>query len=435
MARKVFEPLQITTGPLQTGGYCAAESDPRLLVYGSLPGEEMMAMPFTRKQRKTFARPTEIQTTSSDRVAAPCSVADLCGGCSLQHMDPLAQVTFKQSQVELEFGDTGPKTWYPPLLGEVGHYRAKARLGVKYVDKKAKVLVGFREKLKPYIVETDQCYVLKKPVGDLLGELAELISQLSVVRDIPQIEVAMGDDIIALVFRNLQPLTEADEAALALFAKQRSLHVYLQPGKPDSITKLFPADGNPYLEYHLPQFDVRYQFLPLDFTQVNPAINQKMVAKAIELLDLKSTDIVFDGFCGIGNFSLALARQVQRVIGVESSEPSVERARFNADLNGITNCIFIAEDLFSESLDISGFQEVNKVLIDPPRSGAEALCKRLASRKVERVVYVSCNPVTLARDAKILVSNGYCFDGAGVIDMFPHTTHIESIASFSYSIK
>jgi len=435
MARKVFEPLNITAGPLQNGGYCASESDPRLLIYGSLPGEEMVAMPFTRKQRKTFARPVEIQTSSADRVVAPCPVADLCGGCSLQHMHPLAQIAFKQTQVETEFGDTRPQTWYPPLLGDVGQYRAKARLGVKFVDKKDKVLVGFREKLKPYIVETDQCYVLKKPVGDLLGELAELIAQLSGARDIPQIELAMGDDITALVFRHLAPLTEQDKAALAAFAEQRSLQVYLQPGKPDSITKLFPADDNPYLEYYLPQFDVRYQFLPLDFTQVNPAINQQMVAKAIELLDLQSSDIVFDGFCGIGNFSLAMARQVEQVIGVESSEPSVERARFNADLNGITNCIFIVQDLFSESLDISGFQDVNKVLIDPPRSGAEALCKRLARLKVERVVYVSCNPVTLARDAKILVSNGYRFDGAGVIDMFPHTTHVESIASFSYSIK
>jgi 23S rRNA (uracil1939-C5)-methyltransferase len=205
----------------------------------------------------------------------------------------------------------------------------------------------------------------------------------------------------------------------------------LQPGKPESITKLYPDDGNPFLEYSLPDLNVRYQFLPLDFTQVNPAINRQLIPRALALLELKKSDIVFDAFCGIGNFSLAMARQVEHVIGVENSEPSVERARHNADLNGITNCVFIAQDLFAESLEFRGFQDVNKVLIDPPRTGAEALCKKLASRKVERVVYVSCNPVTLARDAKILVQNGYHFDGAGVVDMFPHTTHVESIASFS----
>tara|TARA_R110002073_G_scaffold27872_10_gene89221 strand:+ start:632 stop:1930 length:1299 start_codon:yes stop_codon:yes gene_type:complete len=431
MARKVFEPIVVSTTELQGGGYCAAESDSRLLVYGSLPGEEMTVMPFTRKQRKTFARPIEITKHSPIRVTAPCAVADLCGGCSLQHMDPTAQIEFKQSQVELEFTDNQPNVWYPPLLGDVDHYRAKARLGVKYVDKKDKVLVGFREKLKPYIVETDSCHVLKAPIGDMLSDLALLIEGLSIPREIPQIEVAMGDEITALVLRHLAPLTVEDETALARFAKQKQLHIYLQPGKPDSIQKLYPDDGNPFLEYSLPEFDVQYQFLPLDFTQVNPSINRQMIPRAVALLELKKSDIVFDGFCGIGNFSLAMARQVERVIGVESSEPSVERARHNADRNGITNCVFIAADLFAESLEIRGFQEVNKVLLDPPRTGAEALCKKLASRKVERVVYVSCNPVTLARDAKILVQSGYRFDGAGVIDMFPHTTHVESIASFS----
>ncbi|MFT4676344.1 MAG: 23S rRNA (uracil1939-C5)-methyltransferase [Candidatus Azotimanducaceae bacterium] len=431
MARKVFEPMNITTTDLQSGGYCAADADSRLLVYGSLPGEQMTVMPFTRKQRKTFARPIEIATPSENRVTPPCAVADLCGGCSLQHMDPVAQVSFKQTQVQLEFADNQPLIWYPPLLGDVEHYRAKARLGVKFVDKKDKVLVGFREKLKPYIVETDRCHVLKAPVGDLLAELAILIEGLSVAREIPQIEVAMGDDITALVFRHLAPLTTEDEIALMSFGDLWRLHIYLQPGKPESITKLYPDDGNPFLEYSLPDLNVRYQFLPLDFTQVNPAINRQLIPRALALLELKKSDIVFDAFCGIGNFSLAMARQVEHVIGVENSEPSVERARHNADLNGITNCVFIAQDLFAESLEFRGFQDVNKVLIDPPRTGAEALCKKLASRKVERVVYVSCNPVTLARDAKILVQNGYHFDGAGVVDMFPHTTHVESIASFS----
>ena len=431
MARKVFEPKTVTTKSLHTKGYCLVEDDPKLGVYGALPGEEMVVMPFTRRQRKFFARPVELLTTSKDRVDPPCAVADLCGGCSLQHMEPASQVAYKQAEVRSVFEDTQPEQWYPPILGDVFHYRAKARLGVKYVDKKDKVLVGFREKLKPFIVETEQCHVLKSPAENLPALLSELLSGVTIPREVPQIELAIGEDGVALVFRHLAPFSTEDLEKLEAFGGQHGLQIYLQPGNADSVSKLFPRDDHPYLEYHLPEFGLRYEFAPLDFTQVNASINRQMVARAIELLDLKENDIVFDGFCGIGNFSLPIARRVERVIGVEGSELSVQRANHNADLNGITNCLFMAQDLFSESLEIKGFQDVNKVLIDPPRSGAEALCKRLASRKVERVVYVSCNPVTLARDTKIMVSNGYRFDGAGVIDMFPHTTHIESIASFS----
>lgn len=431
MARKPFEPRTITTGQLQSGGFCVDESDPRFCVFGSLPGESLTAMPFTRKQRKHFARPTEIHSSSPMRVSPPCDVADLCGGCSLQHMDTNAQIEFKQTQVQAEFGDVQPLNWYEPLRGPVVGYRSKARLGVRYVDKLEKVLVGFREKLKPFIVETDQCPVLKSPMTNLPGLLSNLVSSLDIARDIPQIEVAMGEGMPALVFRHLVPMNDSDQDRLVAFGEQQQMQILLQPGNPESITKLYPNDDQQFLRYQLPEFDLTFEFLPLDFTQVNADINQRMVSRAIELLALKSTDILFDGFCGIGNFSLAAARQAKRVIGVEGSESSVLRARQNADRNGINNCVFIAQDLFAESLDISGFQDVNKVLIDPPRSGAEALCKRLASHKVEKVVYVSCNPVTLARDAKILSTNGYQFDAAGVIDMFPHTTHVESIACFS----
>lgn len=431
MARKVFEPQNVTTTSLHKDGYCLVEGDPKLGVYGALPDEELVVMPFTRKQRKYFARPTELLSSSPDRVEPPCSVADLCGGCSLQHMNSAAQVAFKQSKVASEFGDTQPTEWYAPILGDVLHYRAKARLGVKYVDKKDRVLVGFREKLKPYIVETQTCQVLKSSASALPSLLSQLVSTLSIPREIPQIEVASGDEKTALVIRHLAAFNEDDLDKLSEFGATQDLDIYLQPGNAESVTKLFPDDDKFFLEYRLPEFDLNYEFAPLDFTQVNSSINKQMVARAIELLQLEKDDVVFDGFCGIGNFSLPIAQQVERVIGVEGMELSVQRARHNADLNGINNCLFIAQDLFSETLEIKGFQEVNKVLIDPPRSGAEALCKRLASRKVERVVYVSCNPVTLARDTKILVSNGYRFDGAGVIDMFPHTTHVESIASFS----
>lgn len=406
------------------------------MVYGALPGEQLTVMPFSKRKRKVFARPTEIHTQHPDRVDPPCSVADVCGGCSLQHLQTDKQIEFKQEFVKQTFFEAEPEHWYVPLRGDVAGYRGKARLGVKYVDKKEKVLVGFREKLKPFIVETERCHVLRAPVGELIPDLANLIETISVPKEIPQIEVAVSDDVLALVFRHLVELTSDDEEKLVAFAKQHSndeqrIHIYLQPDSPENLVKLFPSDSHQYLHYALPEFDLRYEFLPLDFTQVNASINTKMVSRAIELLELKSTDTVLDAFCGIGNFSLALARRAGHVLGIESSEQSVVRGRHNADLNGINNCVFIAQDLFAESLDIEGLQSVNKVLLDPPRSGAESLCKTLASHKVERVVYVSCNPVSLARDAQILVSAGYKFDGAGVIDMFPHTTHVESIATFS----
>lgn len=435
MARKVFSAQTIRVGELRDGGYCSVESDPKLCVYGALPGEQVTAMPFSKRKRKIFAHTQEVHEANPHRVVPPCSVADVCGGCSLQHMAPAQQIATKQALVANTFTSLDPSLtpleWYSPLQGDVSSYRAKARLGVKFVEKKQKVLVGFREKHKPYIVETDQCHVLKAPVGNLLQPLAELIEGLSIPRQIPQIEVAIGEADTALVFRHLEPLSDMDKTALIEFAQQHQVQVYLQAGAPENIEKLFPNDGEKYLHYQLPAFDLRFEFTAMDFTQVNPSINQRMIERALALLQLQPEDRVLDAFCGIGNFSLPLARTAARVIGIEASEQSVIRARHNALQNDLNNCVFIAQDLFAEPLEISGLQEVNKVLLDPPRSGAESLCKKLASHKVERVVYVSCNPASLARDASILVANGYKFEGAGVIDMFPHTTHVESIASFS----
>lgn len=436
LAKKKFSLQLVTTGDLNEDGYCSVESDPKLGVYGALPGEELTVMPFTRRQRRIFARPTEIHTSHIDRVQPPCSVADVCGGCSLQHLDADRQIQFKQQFVKDTFADLQPAEWFEPLRGDVFNYRAKGRLGVKFVDKKQKVLVGFREQLKPFIVETKQCHVLREPVGQLIPDLANLVEGLSIPRELPQIEVAVSEGVVAFVFRHLADLQPEDLQALVSFAKKHStehqqIQMYLQPNPPEVIHRIYPETGSDYLHYTLEQFDLKFEFLPLDFTQVNPSINTKMVAKAVELLGLTSNDQVFDAFCGIGNFSLALARSAGHVLGIEASEQSVVRARHNADLNGINNCVFMAQNLFAESPEIQGLERVNKVLLDPPRSGAESLCKKLASHKVERVVYVSCNPVSLARDAKILVANGYKFDGAGVIDMFPHTTHVESIASFS----
>lgn len=428
--KKRFEPVNTKIVGLHKDGYGITD-DPRLCVHGALAGEDVTALPFTRKKQKIFAKTTEIHKASDDRCEPMCSVAADCGGCSLQHYDPLAQIKHKQSFLFDTLADTQPSGYFPPLTGPVSHYRAKGRLGVKYVDKKERVLVGFREKLKPYITEATNCYVLKKPVSDLLESLARLIEGFSDPRTLPQIEVAMGDADAALVFRHLNDLDLNDLEQLKSFGAAHQLHVYLQPGNLATVHKIWPADGIERLEYALPDFDLTFEFHPMDFTQINPEINRKMVAKAIEYLDVNDADCVFDAFCGIGNFSLAVARRAKHVIGIEASIPSVERAKVNAAKNALHNTEFHVADLFAEGLDIPALQQANKVLLDPPRSGAFEVCKKLASSKVERVVYVSCNPETLARDAEILVASGYQFEGAGVIDMFPHTTHVESIACFS----
>jgi 23S rRNA (uracil1939-C5)-methyltransferase len=428
------EPVQVEITGLHADGYGLTD-DPRLCVIGSLPGEIVTVLPFTTKKRKVFAKVIELHQASSDRVEPPCQAADICGGCSLQHLNVEKQVAFKQQQLVEALGDTQPMKYYAPLVGPVGNYRAKARLGVRFVEKKNRVLVGFREKMKPFIADFSRCHTLRHPVATLLPQLAELISKLSNCRCVPQIEVAVGDSSTALVFRHLEELTEADLELFRKFSAQNSgeheISVYLQPGNAESVYKLFPADNNELISYSLPEFDLLFSFHPLDFTQINHAINRKMVSFAVELLLLDPLDRVFDGFCGIGNFSLALARKSALVTGVESSETSVERARENAQQNGISNCVFITENLFAEDIDIPGLKEATKVILDPPRSGALEVCKRLATHDAERVVYVSCNPVTLARDAAVLVANGFGFEGAGVIDMFPHTTHVESIACFS----
>ena len=291
--------------------------------------------------------------------------------------------------------------------------------------------MGFREKKKPYIAEIDVCHVLREPVSSLLESLSRMIEKLSIVRSVPQIEFAMGDTEAALVFRHMEELSIEDKALLKKFGEEEGVHIYLQPGGPSSIHKFYPETGLDRLIYSLPDYDLNFSFHPLDFTQVNPAINRKMVNLALSLLELTESDNVLDAFCGIGNFSLAIARSAQTVFGLENSETSIERARENADANGISNSRFEIVDLFVGLNDLPGIDVVNKVLVDPPRTGALELCEKLASTDVERVVYVSCNPKTLARDAQILVRSGFQLRQLGIIDMFPHTTHVESIALFT----
>ena len=407
---------------------CAYTADGRHAVFGALPGEKVIAVPVARKRKRLYLRSTEVLASSSHRVTPMCKAASFCGGCSFQHASHAYQLELKQAEVQQKFGQITPREWMEPISALSYGYRTKARLGVKYVDKKDRVLVGFREKMKPYIADIESCPILVDPVSSLIEPLIALISGLSEPRTIPQIEVACGDSDVALIFRHMVAMSDEDMQKLKSFGHEQSVQMFLQPEGLDSTHKIYPQDNDDLLHYRLPDYGLVFQFSPQDFTQVNLAVNRQMVARAVALLDIDPSDEVFDAFCGIGNFSLAISRFAKKVTGAEQSASSIARARENARLNGVENVSFVVEDLQLETSEINGLKGVNKVLLDPPRSGAEAMVKRLASSNVVRIVYVSCNPETLARDIGILENQGFELRSAGIIDMFPHTTHVESIA-------
>jgi 23S rRNA (uracil1939-C5)-methyltransferase len=424
---KSNDPVEVTVETVAKDG-CAYTEDGRHAVFGALPGEKVIAVPVARKRKRLYMRTTEVLTSSRHRVVPQCKAASFCGGCSFQHASHAYQLELKQAQVQQAFGEIAPGEWMEPISASPYGYRTKARLGVKYVDKKGRVLVGFREKMKPYIADIENCPILVDPVSRLIEPLVELISGLSEPKTIPQIEVACGDSDVALIFRHLEGMSEEDLQKLQSFGRDHSVQMFLQPGGLGSTHKIFPQDDIDLLNYRLPDYDLDFQFSPQDFTQVNLPVNRLMVARAIELLEIDPSDEVFDAFCGIGNFSLAISRFAKKVTGAEQSTSSIERARANASLNGVENVSFFVEDLQLETPETNGLEGANKLLLDPPRSGAEAVVKRLASSDVGRVVYVSCNPETLARDIVILKNQGFELRAAGIIDMFPHTTHVESIA-------
>ena len=404
-----------------------------VFVDGALPGEEISFLYTGRARKHDEGRLCELFEASPARVEPKCVHFDICGGCSLQHQKPAAQILAKQ-QTLLDnlrrIGKVEPRSLLDPLTGPVWGYRYKARLGVKYVNKKHRVLVGFREKRKPYIADMQRCEVLHPSVGERLDELAAVIDTMKARARIAQIEVAVGDCTTALVFRNLDPLSQQDKQILIRYAQRTGLHIYLQPKEPASIELLWPEVSALY--YSLPAQHIQMQFLPTDFTQVNPAINKVMVQRALELLDLQEADTVLDLFCGLGNFTLPIARQVAAVVGVEGEVGLVERARENSHRNGIDNVEYHVVDLAEKAGNRPWLQRhYDKVLIDPPRSGAPDLVPNLADVGADRIVYVSCHPASLARDAGVLVKElGYCLSAAGVMDMFPHTSHFESMALF-----
>ncbi len=408
----------------------------RIFIEGALPGETAKIKLLGRKKKIWTAEVEEIVKASEVRQTPPCAAAERCGGCSLQHMKIEEQRKMKQQTLKSQlahFGHCTLESLEPIMTGDTLGYRKKARLGVRYVAKKEKVLVGFREKSSNFLTDMSQCEVLDPRVGHNLEALQNLITSLDAKQTIPQIEIAASKDDVALIFRHLEPLSESDTLALIEFCKKYSYQLYLQPQGPASVHKVFP-ETEPRLYYQVS--DVKLGFHPLDFTQVNSSINEQMIQRAIEWLDLKADDQVLDLFCGLGNFTLPLAKQARFVIGVEGSEAMVDRGYENAKLNQLSNCEFYAADLMTEnSLDIVPWDHFNegpvKVLLDPPRSGAEAVVQQLVHKNVKQIVYVSCNAATLARDTALLQAGGFSCQKAGMMDMFPHTHHMESIALFT----
>jgi len=405
-----------------------------VFIDGALPGEVVSFEYLTTRKKFDEGRVLEVQQASPDRVEPGCQHFGLCGGCTLQHMDATAQILAKQ-QVLLDnlkhIGNVVPEAVLDPLTGPVWGYRTKARLGAKFVIKKDRLLVGFREKRNPYVADLSRCEVLHPSVGERFQELIEVIGALEAKARIPQVEVSVSEGTTALVFRHLDPLCESDLDTLKQFAIDQDIHVYLQPGGPDTIFPFWPEQS--ILSYHLPEQGIEIRFQPTDFTQVNTDINQQMVRRVLEMLELDQQDRVLDLFCGLGNFTLPMAQQARTVTGVEGDAGLVSRARENAVLNNIENVSFHAADLAVDAPDVAwAGGNYNKVLLDPPRCGAAEVMNTLGNIRPQLIVYVSCHPGSLARDAGTLVNEmGYKLRSAGVMDMFPHTSHVESIALFS----
>lgn len=410
-------------------------NDKKAFISGGLPGETVQYQ-ITKQRRQYYeADLLSVIHPVAERVTPPCTHFGLCGGCSLQHMGMQQQLTMKQQTLTEQlksFGKVTPESWLAPLSAATEGYRRKARLGVKYVIKKNKLLVGFREKSSNYLADLQSCEVLHPLIGKRFTELAQLISSLELFQQIPQIEIAVGDNDAALVFRHLAPLPETDKEKLMAFGKTFNFHIYLQPNPPAAIHKIWPEDQVERLSYTLPKYQLEFLFHPIDFTQINLEINRMMVDQAVTLLELSADDTVLDLFCGIGNFSLPIAKHCKNVVGIEGSQEMVERAAANARHNCQQNAEFYVANLIAiPGQNAWSQRKYNKILLDPPRTGALEILPFIANLGAERIVYVSCNPATLARDAGQLVhQHKYRLQEVGIMNMFPHTSHVEAMAVF-----
>jgi 23S rRNA (uracil1939-C5)-methyltransferase len=417
----------------------AAVSGKKVFVSGALQGETVRFQRRKRRRNYDEAELLEVLEPSASRIVPRCAVFGTCGGCSLQHISAADQRDIKERSLRdslQRIGRVTPQRWLDPLYDQSDeggwNYRRRARLAVKDVPAKGRVLVGFRERHAPYVCDMHRCEILARPVDALLDPLSEMIAALSIRARLPQIEVAVADNVVVLVLRVLDPPTVEDVEVMRAFAAGNDVLIALQTGGPDSVVALDGGRPPGPLCYSLPEFDVDIEFGPTDFIQVNAAVNRLMVSRAIELLDVADGQRVLDLFCGIGNFSLPLARRASQVLAVEGEAHQVERGRHNAQQNGIDNCEFRRADLAAiegnERWLNSGW---DRLLLDPARSGARELVEQVGKTGAGRIVYVSCHPGTLARDAGVLVHDkGYVLEAAGIIDMFPHTGHVESLAVF-----
>ena len=424
------------TGVTHDGRGIADVSGKKVFVAGALEGEEVRFI--RRKSKRNFdeAELLEIIEASENRIDARCEAFGRCGGCSLQHVseDQQRAIKFQTLKDNLErIGGVVPDEWLDPVIAPAWHYRRRGRLAVKDVPAKGRVLVGFRERHAPFITDMHRCEVLAKPVDGMLDALSELIAGLTIRARLPQIEVAVAENAVALVFRVLDAPSDDDKELMRKFGIANDIRMYLQPAGLDSVELLDADESLEPLFYTLQAFDIRIEFDPVGFVQVNSDINEQMVTRAIDLLQVGPNDRVLDLYCGIGNFSLPLARRSKEVLGVEGDAMLVSSARHNAAINGLENASFRTADLSKIDGSESWIQEEwDRVLLDPARSGAAELVQNMHVIGAQRIVYVSCHPGTLARDAGTLVNElGYRLESAGIIDMFPHTAHVESIAVFS----
>jgi len=436
-------------------GLDAGQSGKVIFIKGALPTELVTYTITSDKARFSKAKVRDILKPAVFRAEPKCKAFGVCGGCTMQHLDIRAQVAMKQRVLEDDLqhiAKVKPEEILRPMGGPTWEYRHRARLSaVNRSIKKGTVLIGFHEGKSGYVADMLACEILPKHVSDLLSEMRKLVMSLSIVDRMPQIEIAVGepedalsDDpkkskpVTALVFRNLMPLTGEDERLLRAFADQHQVWIWLQPKGIETVAPFYPETGK--LCYRLPEFEIEMPFKPADFTQVNHMMNRALVSRAIRLLEVKTTDRVLDLFCGIGNFTLPLARKAKQVLGIEGLESLTTRAKANSEHNGLVDkASFMQSDLFEVTTEtIVSWGKAERWLMDPPREGAMEICKALAELHIQqsellpqRIVYVSCNPKTLARDVEILCHQaGYRLSSAGIINMFPHTSHVESMAVF-----
>jgi 23S rRNA (uracil1939-C5)-methyltransferase len=417
-------------------GVIRAVGDARtVFVAGALPGELVEYRVRRRERRHDDAELVAVLEAAADRIAPRCAHFGICGGCALQHLAPESQLAVKDLELRealRRIGKVEPQRWLAPLAGEPWAYRRRARLGARFVHAKGRSLVGFREKMSSFVADVERCEVLRPEVGTLVGALGRLVSSLSIPERIPQIEVAVGDNCTVLVLRVLSAPSPADRECLKSFERAHDVRILLQAGRPDLLEPL--AGGKPELWYELPAYGLQLAFEPADFIQVNGAMNRRLIDRVLELMEVTPQDQVLDLFCGLGNFTLPLARRAVRVLGIEGDAGLIARAQANARRNGIVNARFHAANLAGEEAaercaSLAGADAYSLVLVDPPRTGALDVLPALGRLAPRRLVYVSCHPGSLARDLGILVAqHGFTLQSAGIVDMFAHTSHVESIA-------